>query len=115
MASGTNRNPPSEENASVEEDLNGNISIEEDPGDNVASSVQSEGISMIHRMQRITDRLEREAGNLLDNPQRQMDEFRALGSASENVAAAHLFYEQQQSNDQSETPQGFNGFTFFSK
>ena len=115
MASGTNRNPPSEENVSVEEDPDGNISAEDDPGDNVASRVQSEGISMIHRMQRVIDRLEREAENLLDNPQRQMDEFRTLGSASENVLAAHLFHEQQQSNGQPRNRRGLTDSLSFPK
>ena len=92
MTSGTNRNPPSDENTSVEDDPDGNILAEDDPDESVAGRVQLEGISLIHRMQRVTDRLEREAGNLLDNPQRQMDKFRTLVGAAENVLAAHLFY-----------------------
>jgi hypothetical protein len=51
-------------------------------------------------MQRVTDRLEREAENLLDHPQqRRMDEFRTLGSASENVMAAQRFYDQLEPNN----------------
>ena len=73
------------------------------PDEGTTRRVQSEGISMIHRMQRVTDRLEREAENLLDNPhnpqQRRMGEFRTLGSASENVMAAQRFYDQLESNN----------------
>ncbi len=106
MTSGTNRNSPSDENTSVEDDPDENILAEHDPDESVAGRVQLEGISLIHRMQWVTDRLEREAGNLLDNPQRQMDKFRTLVGAAENVLAAHLFYEQQQSIDQPRSRRG---------
>ena len=106
MTSGTNRNSPSDENTSVEDDPDENILAEHDPDESVAGRVQLEGISLIHRMQWVTDRLEREAGNLLDNPQRQMDKFRTLVGAAENVLAAHLFYEQQQSIDKTRSRRG---------
>ncbi len=101
MTSGTNRDPPFDETTSVGEGESvKNGLVEDNLDESDASRMQSEGLSLIYRMQRVTDRLEREAGDLLENPQQRMDEFRALGSAAENVLAAQLFYEQQQSLDQ---------------
>ncbi len=93
MTSGTNRNLLSEDNVSVEEGPGANVSMAEDPDESATRRIQTEGISMIHRMQRVTDRLEREADNLL------MNEFRTLEGASENVIAAKHFYDHLESNN----------------